>query len=325
MHAPVRDVAAAEALFGGHERLRRRPPRPARPGAARGARRRPPPRGALQPRRREQRRRVVRRSARDLGDERARRRAAPRRGAPRQPRDALLPGVVGRDVRLDARRRRRARRDVGAQPAEPVRRREGRGPPALPQLSRVVRRADRLRDPLQPRVPPPRRRGSSRARSSTTCRRSVEARRTRVRSTLGNLKAQRDWGFAPDYVDGHGDDPAPDGRARRPRRRRSPTATTCSAPGELHARLGADRPRVRARRLRARLELDGHDPLRWRATFADTGEPAVVVDPAFVRPADPRAIARRPVPDPQPSSAGSRSSGSTVFLARHARRARAPV
>jgi GDPmannose 4,6-dehydratase len=37
-------------------------------------------------------------------------------------------------------------------------------------------------------------------------------------------------------------------------------------------------------------DLDGGDPLAWHATFAD-GENAVVVDPAFVRPADPLAIA----------------------------------
>ena len=45
---------------------------------------------------------------------------------------------------------------VGAQPAEPVRGREGGRAHALPQLPRVVRHPDRLRDPLQPRVAPPR-------------------------------------------------------------------------------------------------------------------------------------------------------------------------
>ena len=78
----------------------------------------------------------------------------------RQPRHALLPGVVRRDVRLGARRERRPRRVVGPQPAEPVRGREGRRAPALPQLPRVVRPPDRLRDPLQPRVAPARPRSS---------------------------------------------------------------------------------------------------------------------------------------------------------------------
>jgi GDP-D-mannose dehydratase len=40
--------------------------------------------------------------------------------------------------------------------------------------------------------------------------------------------------------------------------------------------------------------LDGADPLEWSAAFADTGEPAVVVDPAFLRPADPQAISADP-------------------------------
>jgi GDP-D-mannose dehydratase len=40
--------------------------------------------------------------------------------------------------------------------------------------------------------------------------------------------------------------------------------------------------------------LDGDDVLAWSAAFTDTGEPAVVVDPAFVRPADPRAIGADP-------------------------------
>ena len=74
MHAAARDAAAATALFGGHERLRVERARPARPGPALRARRRGAAGGALQPRRREQRRRVVRRSARDVGLERARRR-----------------------------------------------------------------------------------------------------------------------------------------------------------------------------------------------------------------------------------------------------------
>ena len=41
-------------------------------------------------------------------------------------------------------------------------------------------------------------------------------------------------------------------------------------------------------------ELDGDDALAWGAQFADTGEPAVGVDAAFVRPADPMAIAADP-------------------------------
>ena len=40
--------------------------------------------------------------------------------------------------------------------------------------------------------------------------------------------------------------------------------------------------------------LDGDDPLGWSAAFAGSGEKAVVVDPAFIRPSDPQAIAADP-------------------------------
>ena len=44
-------------------------------------------------------------------------------------------------------------------------------------------------------------------------------------------------------------------------------------------------------------ELEGDDPLAWSARFADSGAPAVVVDPAFIRPSDPARDRRRPEPD----------------------------
>ena len=99
---------------------------------------------------------VVRRPMVDLGDERACRRPSARRDPQDEPRHALLPGVVRRDVRFDARRRGGARRGVRTQSAEPVRGREGGRAHALPQLPRVVRRSHRLRDSLQPRVAPAR-------------------------------------------------------------------------------------------------------------------------------------------------------------------------
>ena len=43
-----------------------------------------------------------------------------------------------------------------------------------------------------------------------------------------------------------------------------------------------------------RWDLAGDDPLRWSAAFAGSSKPAVVVDPAFIRPADPHAIAADP-------------------------------
>ena len=41
-------------------------------------------------------------------------------------------------------------------------------------------------------------------------------------------------------------------------------------------------------------ELQGDDPLKWGAVFTDSGKSAVVVDPAFIRPSDPIAIAANP-------------------------------
>jgi GDP-D-mannose dehydratase len=41
-------------------------------------------------------------------------------------------------------------------------------------------------------------------------------------------------------------------------------------------------------------QLGGDDPLGWSARFAGTEAPAVIVDPRFIRPADPEAIAADP-------------------------------
>ena len=40
--------------------------------------------------------------------------------------------------------------------------------------------------------------------------------------------------------------------------------------------------------------LEGNDATAWSAVFGDGGRPAVVVDPEFIRPADPMAIAADP-------------------------------
>ena len=55
-----------------------------------------------------------------------------------------------------------------------------------------------LRHPLQPRVAAPRPR--VRDAQGDRRRRAHQARARRLRCTLGNLDAQRDWGFAGDYV-----------------------------------------------------------------------------------------------------------------------------
>jgi GDPmannose 4,6-dehydratase len=105
---------------------------------------------------------------------------------------------------------------------------------------------------------------------------------------LGNLKVQRDWGFAPDYVDGmiailRQD--AADAAAYR---------DYVLGTGRLHHVWElVDRAFVLGGFELAWI-LDGDDATAWGASFADSGDPAVVVDPAFIRPADPRAIAADP-------------------------------
>jgi GDPmannose 4,6-dehydratase len=110
---------------------------------------------------------------------------------------------------------------------------------------------------------------------------------------LGNLKAERDWGFAPDYVEGMV-------AILRQAERRGVADEAASyrdyvlGTGKLHAVWQvADRAFALAG-FELVWELAGDDPLRWSAVFAGSGETAVVVDPAFIRPSDPRAIAADP-------------------------------
>ena len=106
---------------------------------------------------------------------------------------------------------------------------------------------------------------------------------------LGNLMVQRDWGFAPNYVD------AMIAILRQADVRRVPDEPRyyrdyVVGTGRLHHVWElADRAFALAG-FELVWHLDGADPLAWSATFADTGEPAVEVDSAFLRPADPQAI-----------------------------------
>ena len=143
-------------------RAHRAPARPDHPPPGRSARppqpRRHPAR--LQPGRGLQPRRdVVRRGLLDPADAdrrvHRRRRHAPARGGPRGlPRDALLPGLLERDVRQGARDA--PERVDAVLPALALRRGEGLRPPHHGQLPRVLRPVRRLGDPLQPRVAAPR-------------------------------------------------------------------------------------------------------------------------------------------------------------------------
>jgi GDPmannose 4,6-dehydratase len=104
---------------------------------------------------------------------------------------------------------------------------------------------------------------------------------------------QRDWGFAPNYVD------AMVSILRQADVRRVPDEARyyrdyVVGTGRLHHVWElADRAFALAG-FELSWSLDGADPVGWSAAFADTGEPAVVVDPAFLRPADPQAIVADP-------------------------------
>ncbi len=115
----------------------------------------------------------------------------------------------------------------------------------------------------------------------------------RVPLRVGNLKAQRDWGFAPDYVEGmqlilRQTDVR--GVADVPSEYRDYVLGT----GQLHAVWQLIDTAYKLAGFELAWELDGENPLVWNATFADTGAPAVIVDAAYVRPSDPLAIAADP-------------------------------
>jgi GDPmannose 4,6-dehydratase len=117
---------------------------------------------------------------------------------------------------------------------------------------------------------------------------------------VGNLAAQRDWGFAPDYVDG----------IVRVTRQISYRAQTSGEPAEPDVGsnyrdyvLGSGRLHAvwelidRAFALGGLpLEWDRSDPepARWSARLLSTGSPVVLVDLNLMRPSDPAAIGADP-------------------------------
>jgi GDPmannose 4,6-dehydratase len=116
---------------------------------------------------------------------------------------------------------------------------------------------------------------------------------TRSPLRVGNLKAERDWGFAPEYVEGML-------MIMRQTSLRGVPDVAASyrdyvlGTGELHAVWELIDRAFALAGFELAWSLGGDDPFAWSAAFADTGEPAVLVDPAFVRPADPRAIVANP-------------------------------
>ena len=120
-------------------------------------------------------------------------------------------------------------------------------------------------------------------------------RRTGGRDVLsvGNLRAQRDWGYAPDYVEGMT-------MIVRQAQLRGVADDAANyrdyvlGTGVLHHVWELIDRAYSLAGFELVWRLDGDNPLTWNAVFADTGEPAVVADPAFVRPSDPLAIAADP-------------------------------
>ena len=112
---------------------------------------------------------------------------------------------------------------------------------------------------------------------------------------MGNLKVERDWGFAPDYVEG---------MCRILRQIEVRAGYT----GEVQADIAANyRDYVLATGkthavwelvdcaftiggFELEWELEGEDPAAWRAHFKSTGESAVMVDPHLLRTAEPQVI-----------------------------------
>lgn len=112
---------------------------------------------------------------------------------------------------------------------------------------------------------------------------------------IGNLRVERDWGFAPDYVEG------------MCRILRQITVRGLQI-GEAQADIAANyRDYVLATGKTHAVwelvdcaftiggfdldwELEGGDPAAWRGYFRSTGKPAVLVDPDLLRAAEPLAI-----------------------------------
>ncbi len=117
---------------------------------------------------------------------------------------------------------------------------------------------------------------------------------------VGNLAAQRDWGFAPDYVDG----------IILVLRQIAVRAATSGRPAELDVGSNYRDYVLASGRLHAVWELvdrtfelagfalrwdrDDPDPANWGAVFRASGTRAVVVDPDLLRPTDPAVIQADP-------------------------------
>lgn len=112
---------------------------------------------------------------------------------------------------------------------------------------------------------------------------------------MGNLKVKRDWGFAPDYVEGMCRILRQiEVRGRYTGAEQTDIASNYRdyvlATGKMHAVWELVDCAFTIGGFELEWELEGEDPAHWRAHFKSTGEPAVMVDPLLLRTAEPRAI-----------------------------------
>ena len=156
-----------------------------------------PDRG-LQPRRPVVRADVVQPAGAHRRDHRARRHPAARRHPHRRPVDPLLPGQLERDVRQGAggARRRRRRRSTPARPTASPRSTGTGSPSTTASPTTSTPRSGILFNHESPR------RGLEFLPAQGQPRRGPDqARAWPTELPLGNLDAERDWGFAGDYVE----------------------------------------------------------------------------------------------------------------------------
>ena len=137
--------------------------------------------------------------------------------------------------------------------------------------------------------------------------------------TVGNLKIERDWGFAPDYVEG---------MCRILRQIETRAAMTNNAPeadeganyhdyvlatGKTHAVWELVDRAFDLAGFELQWDLEGTDPGAWGARFKDSGAPAVTVNRDLLRRAEPSIIQANPA-RAQKELGWSPRQGLDVFL-----------
>jgi GDPmannose 4,6-dehydratase len=112
---------------------------------------------------------------------------------------------------------------------------------------------------------------------------------------IGNLKVERDWGFAPDYVEGMCKILRQiEVRSIRTGEAQADVAANYRdyvlATGKTHTVWELVDCAFTIGGFELEWELEGEDPAAWGARFRSTGKPAVKVDPNLLRTAEPLVI-----------------------------------